>query len=423
MKLDGTTPIRSLQLQQPTSDKFGTITEVRVSTTSGTATVAVPSPDAQGISKVLLDGLFGDTLSITITDTDHATTTDRRYSEPVELPVGLNEIVAEGITSGSLPAMLDTGCRLDLLGIDGSPVGIRLTASTEELMAGDAAKVELCGDVLTTLGAGEHIVRSARGAFTGIDVNRVVLSSEGTPRAATSAPPTVAEIQNDRTSRSYRVDDCPKGCWLVFGEGFNTGWTATMDGSSLGAQSQVDGGFNGWYLPPSNTSRYVSLEWSGQSTLNLGLLVSGIGLLLCVALIVLDRRRTDALDADVPMLDAPWRRLPPAPSPRRDGLITTVIAGAAGALVIAPMWGLICAVLAYVCCVVLRRPNLLGVGSLAIAGYIALIMLHRVTASHPFANAGWPGVFDDLHRPGLAVIVVLLSTISVGHTAADGPHR
>ena len=423
--LDGPTPISSLQLQQPISDKYGSITEVRVSSTSGAITVAVPPPNAQGISTVSVDGLVGDTLGITITDTNHATTTDRRYGEPVELPVGLNEIVANGVSPRALPSMLDTGCRLDLFSIDGSPVGIRLIGSIQEMMTGAAAHVELCGDQLSTLGPGEHIVRSQRGVLTGIDVNRVVLSSVGTPKPAAPATPTVTELGNARTSRSYRVDGCPTGCWLVFGEGFNTGWTADVGGSSLGTQSKVDGGFNGWYLPPSDTSRIISLEWSGQSTLNLGLLVSGIGLLLCVALIVLDRRRTDGLDADIPVLDAPWRPLSPStrPTPYRAGLITTVISGVAGALVIAPIWGLVCAVLAYVCCVLLRRPLLLGVGSIAISGYIALIMLHRVKASHPFAKAGWPGVFDDLHRPGLAVIVVLLSTISVGHNTQDGPHR
>ena len=38
-------------------------------------------------------------------------------------------------------------------------------------------------------------------------------------------PPTVA-VHRTRTTRTATVSNCPAGCWLILGEGFNDGWEA-----------------------------------------------------------------------------------------------------------------------------------------------------------------------------------------------------
>ena len=134
-----------------------------------------------------------------------------------------------------------------------------------------------------------------------------------------------------------------------------------MDGAGLGRQTQVDGGFNGWYLPPSNQARTIHLEFAGQRTLVIGLILTGLGLLACIALIVFDKRRTEVEPADPPTAirlwgpptDSPYRWNSPAPA-------STIVAIVAGTLVIAPLWGLICGVITFVACFVLRRPRLTG---------------------------------------------------------------
>jgi hypothetical protein len=45
-------------------------------------------------------------------------------------------------------------------------------------------------------------------------------------------------------------------------------------------------------------------------------------------------------------------------------------------------------------------------------------VLWRVVRYRPFPNAGWPGTFEDLHRPGMLVLALL-----AGSLAADRPRR
>jgi len=357
--------------------------------------------------------LKGSSITITVTATTDAFTIDRRYAEPVALPVAVAEVAGPGIVAASLPPTFASACRDDLITIDGSPVAVGFAATPlADLFAGIPAKTDTCDAGTRPLDAGEHIVRTGAGIRSGLDVDRIVLTSAGTADEVPTAPPVGATvISQTKTSRTVRVEACPHGCWFVFGEGYSTGWKATMDGASLGSQTQVDGGFNGWYLPPSNAPRTIHLSFTGQRTLVIGLVLTGLGLLLCIALVVFDKRRTDVEAADQPTAIALWGR--PIDAPYRwtsPSTLSTSVAAVAGALVISPLWGLICAAVSFLACFVIRRPPLLGYAAVAIVAYIGLVMVHRVTSRHPFANAGWPGEFEDLHRLGMSVIVLLLAS-------------
>ena len=408
--------VTSLQINQPASPQYANITEVTVSSESGSQTVAVDPPDANGNSTLSFPALTGTSLSITITATNDATTIDRRYSEPVALPVAVAEVAGSGIIAATLPTTVTGDCRDDLITIDDTPLAVAIApTSVADLFAGNPANVHACDDTPSPLAAGEHIVRTAVGIESGLDVDRIVLSS-GAPSTRAVAPPDAATVvSHSKTSRTVRVGPCPDGCWFVFGEGYSVGWEATMDGTSLGRQTQVDGGFNGWYLPPSNEARTIHLHFVGQRTLLIGLVLTGLGLLLCIALIVFDRRRTEVEPADQPTAIPLWG--PPTDSPYRwnsPATLSTLVAALAGALVIAPLWGLLCAAITFGACFIIRRPRITGYAAVAIVAYIGLVMIRRVTSRHPFANAGWPGEFEDLHRLGMSVVVLLVAgTIGV----------
>ena len=297
-----TRPLTQLALRQPTSNQLGVITEISVQGNANAQTVAVPPPDDEGVSHLVLNAIAGSSITVTITATNHAVTTDRRYGEPIELPVGISELSADGIVPEALPQQLDTGCRDDLISIDGVPLPVRITGSVADLFADHDAIVSPCTDQAVVLRSGEHIVRSTAGLKSAIDVNRIVLRSADSATTATATAeaeadrrpsPAVRVLSSGRTSRSIRVDACPTGCWIVFGEGFNLGWSASSHGSSLGTQQPVDGGFNGWLLPPSDVPRTIELTWSGQTSVDLGLLITGVGLVLCFVVIARRRRRTD----------------------------------------------------------------------------------------------------------------------------------
>jgi len=430
--------LTTLTMRQPVSDQLGTITEVSIKAGATTQVAAVSAPDAQGFSTLTFPSLSGGAIDLTVTATNGATTTDRRFADRVTLPVGISEITGDGIAATSLPEKFDSGCRSDLITIDGSPIPVRLSGQMLALLSDHDARVDLCGSSQVTVGGGEHFINTLNGLLTGADINQIVLRSTsittaqpapiGDPSATPTgllAAPTVQILNSTRTTRTISVGACPRGCWLVFGEGYNLGWGASVAGKPLGTQQVVDGGFNGWLLPPSAATQTVNLVWAGQNSVNLGLLLSGLGIALCLALIVFDRRRTAPADVFEPRFTALWnhRSTQPLLGLARSSIISISIATVVGALVIAPKWGLFCGFIAFTCCIPLRRPQLVGPAAFCVAMYIAVVMVHRVRAYHPFPNGGWPGVFEDMNRPALAVIVLLLASISTRRSSVDGDTR
>ena len=119
---------------------------------------------------------------------------------------------------------------------------------------------------------------TAPGLDTGLDVDRVVLDQRGTvdtSAAPVQAAPTVV-VHRTRTTRTATVSNCPAGCWLILGEGFNTGWEAHAGSTNLGAPRQISGGFNGWLLPPSASPVTVTMKWAPQRTMWIGMALAAL---------------------------------------------------------------------------------------------------------------------------------------------------
>ena len=93
-------------------------------------------------------------------------------------------------------------------------------------------------------------------------------------------------IDDDRTRITLRVDPADEPYWLVLGQSNNAGWKATIDGEDRGESSLVDGYANGWRVEPRADGKpvEVTLEWTPQKAVWLGLAISGVAMLVCVAL-------------------------------------------------------------------------------------------------------------------------------------------
>ncbi len=287
----------SLDLTQPLDDSHSLITQVTVTVGDAASTVDVSPPDSNGRSTISFPAANATEMSLTVADIAPRTTVDRRYAETTVLPVAITELETPSIAAPR-PTAAQPECRSDLVEIDGVPVPISVDQATmSSLLSGDAVDVQPCDSPSLALGAGPHRLTTAAGLTTGIDVDRIVLSDTNpaaTTATATTATGPMVSVDRTRTTRTATVTQCPTGCWLILGEGYNDGWKATAAGLDLGAPRQISGGFNGWRLPASDDPVTVTMSWTPQRTMWIGMALAVLAVVACGVLIWRDKAKADA---------------------------------------------------------------------------------------------------------------------------------
>ena len=284
------------------------------------ATVAtVDVPDAP-------DGAFGTTRSVTIpipagtsarswrltVDDVHARMTNPWLGgADYALPVAIAGVEGIGVAPAALRDTVDTGCRSDLVAIDGRPASARVTGTTADALARRPLSLVGCDGL--ALPAGTVTIDSTDGRTTGLDVDRVLLASEaggGTvPAAATgsmdavvaalqpqlpTSQPTVTVTSTRPDKVELEVSDLTDKSWLVLGQSFSTGWTASSpELGDLGAPTLIQGYANGWVLDPATGTVHITLEWAPQKVVWAGIGVSLLGVPLCLLILLVPwvRRR------------------------------------------------------------------------------------------------------------------------------------
>ena len=209
--------------------------------------------------------------------------------------------------------------------------------------------------------------------------------------------------RDDARARDITVGPCPTGCWLVLGEGYNEAWQASASDRDLGRPQLVDGGFNGWWLPPSEQPVAVELRWTAQRPVTWGLVIGVVSSAMLVLVLALSRR-IGSPSLPAPMLAGSSRVTP------RAGVAAAVLI-AASATLISPMWGIIALPDGLLEWWSARRPRhrlisrpleTIGLAT-SIAVSISALWIERT--QRPFPDAGWTLEFDHLN--GLAVFAVL----------------
>jgi arabinofuranan 3-O-arabinosyltransferase len=412
--LDASVSTTSLDISQPSDDRHSTITRVVVTVGKVSTTVDVPPPDAQGRSSITLPASAGASMSLTVDAITPRTTIDRRYAEPTVLPAAITELATPALAA-TRPAPSAPECRTDLIDIDGHPLGVLVTSATRgDLSSGKPVTAQPCDNQPLDLAAGTHRLTTASGLTTGLDVDQVVLRSGDVTE---SPPPPQVSVARTRTARTATVAPCPSGCWLMLGEGYNPGWAATRDGVDLGAPRQISGGFNGWWLPASTVATTVTMTWTPQRTMWIGMALAALAVLGCLVLI----RRDRELD-ELPLLSVPCVAWPPVPSSRRASAAVAAALVALSALCIAPQYGVYAAAVG-VLVVLLKRPLVAGVAAVVLVAAVGALILRREVLYRYFANPDWPGQFADLHRFGLFVVVLLLAGALVDDCRIDEPQQ
>jgi arabinofuranan 3-O-arabinosyltransferase len=314
---------------------------------------------------------------------------------PRMLPVGLAEIGIGATPLASTPASMPSPCRTDLLTIDGNPVGVRISGE-----AGPAVDQRLaiatCDGAPIALNAGRHVIRTAPGLTTGIDLDQLALvSPEFTAAPGADAVPSV--VSSSRNQATIAPTDDPY--WLRLDQSYNRGWKATAhtaDGKAdLGTSHPIDAFASGWHVEGTGAVTRVDFTWTPQRAVYLALLVSGLAVFVCLALIAFRRRRRDDSSSEPPLLAAYPLRVPAA------HIALSIVVVVAGTLFGSPVIGAGLLVFAVGATLAPRFRALAAVVSVVplVALFLAVASVILKQNDHDFPHDQfWPSHFGTAHE-------------------------
>ncbi len=386
--------------------------------------------------RVTFPALRGHTVRVTIVGVRAEQTklygTGRTRTEPV----GIATFGVPGVSVRAVgTAAVDSGCRSDLVAIDGRAVPVRITGAVSAATTTSGLAVTPCGAALQ-LAKGTHVVQTTAGKVVGLSVDRLAFASgtssaavaaaggrvqvESAPRAP--APAKVTVVHKGDTKMRVQVSAATKPFWLVLGESQSPGWHARVVGSGggdLGPSQLVDGYANGWKVTPRASGTFqVVLEWTPQRQVHLAIWLSLVGGVLCLSVIAFTWVRRRAViatmatarpgDADLGLEWAASGVGARAGMTGRGSVrwVAPVVTGLLAGLVVAPWVGVLIAVVVFALVERPRlRPLVMGVPAalLALSGAYIVIQQHRYHYPPVFE---WPTLFP--HARTLAWVAVLL---------------
>jgi len=431
-----------LDLQVVADGRHSVPTRLRIDADGQTRTVDVPAVgDVQGDNATVpvtvgFDPITAQNVRVTVESVREVQTTEYYSNTPIVTPVALAELGIPGVQRPPLAESLPGACRDDLLTVDGAPVPVRVTGSVADAAAARPLDVERCDPATGAatseplhLDRGQHILRSALGLDTGVDLDGMVLGSEAggaaLPLGARGTVPAVAEPRGNapkvevtssgRTSMKLHVTGADKPFWVVLGESHNRGWVASVDGHDLGEGRLVNGYANGWLVDPKDARTLdVTLTWTPQRTVWIAIAISAVTMLLCTALalgLVRRRRQRHSPEATEEMDEPPGFRWPFAAAgarPRRTVIAATAAgSGLLAAVLIKPLAGLLVGLLVLAALIRPRWRVLLAVGAPVALGLAGLyVLVEQALNTYPPVFE-WASCFDRVDVLGWFAVVFL----------------
>jgi arabinofuranan 3-O-arabinosyltransferase len=402
---------------------------------------AIESQDEQNaavtVDVPLPEPATGSSFRVQFTGMRAATTRDWSSNREVDQPAALAEIGLPGPTVAARSDRFDSGCRDDLLSIDGEPLAVRITGTMDAALARQPLTIATCGASAgpVELDGGDHDVRAARGDVVGIDLDQVVLRSAAGGAASSATGPLVAEAiaarADDTTAAPPRVTVVHEGqdhvevevtgatagepFWLVLGQSFNDGWAASIDGERIADPELVDGFANGWQVVPDADSFVVDLRFGPQRRVDLAGAVSAVAAAACLALTI--RRPRSAIIAPSALAEPYSKvlafRYEGALPTMRTAVLTGVGVGLLGFVVAGPAVGAVVGIASGLGArhETFRRWLLLG-SPLAL-GVAALYVLYIQVRHGPAPGFEWPIEMDRVHPFGWLAILLLVADVIV----------
>jgi arabinofuranan 3-O-arabinosyltransferase len=382
----------------------------------------------------------GSSFRVQFTGMRAVTTKDWTTNRDVDQPAALAEIGLPGPTVAARLDRFDSGCRDDLLSVDGEPVAVRVSGTMDAALARQPLTTATCGASAgpVELDGGDHDVRAVRGDLQGIDLDQLVLRSAAGGAASAATGPLVAEATAagdeaavDGAAAAPRVSVAQDGqddhvevevsgatagepFWLVLGQSFNDGWTASIEGQRIADPQLVDGFANGWQIVPDAESFVVDLRFAPQRRVDIAVAVSAVAAAACLALTI--RRPRSAIIAPSALAEPYSRvlafRYEGALPTMRTAVLTGVGVGLLAYVVAGPAVGAVVGIASGLGArhETFRRWLLLG-SPLAL-GVAALYVLYIQVRHGPEPGFEWPIEMDRVHPFGwLAILLVVADVI------------
>ena len=306
-KLSKPVSFNRLDLQVLNDGRHSLPSELTISTESGSRTIRLNVPpvgfgrpqNSTTTVPVSFPALTGQSIKVTIDSVHEVRSLDYypSFSGKTDiLPVGIAELGLPGVVQPVPPAEIPPVCQSGLLSIDGSPVDVQIGGQTSDALSGEPLQLHPCGNSVqgVTLAPGPHTVTTSSRLPTGWSIDSLEFASPAATsgRVATEAPDVTVD-HHDRTSYDLTVHSQGQPFWLVLGQSYSSGWSATVGGRSLGAPRLVDGYATGWLVPAGviRGAQTVHIQWTPQRVVWAAISASAVALLVCLTLAAWPARR------------------------------------------------------------------------------------------------------------------------------------
>ncbi|MEZ5343146.1 MAG: hypothetical protein R2706_17420 [Acidimicrobiales bacterium] len=403
--LGTTMTVDSLDLTLLNNSQHSTLTQLTVRGDDGAEQAVSINPGvADGLATTTLrfEPLTTTSLTLTVTGVEENRTREWYSSELVAQPLGIADVAIPGLPASPFPTDAVGECRDDLLRIDGVGVSLRVTGDLVAATTGQPLTIASCEPL--ELEAGTHTI-TTRSRALGLAIDRLVLQSDLLARTP-GATPAIEVTGRARGAYDLRVEPTSQDYWLVLGESFSEGWTATVAGEGdLGQPILIDGFANGWRIEGHpNQALDVHLEWTPNRTVRLGLWLSLAAVVLCLALACWPYRSSVGDEVAVPgtirLRSSPGRSWGPS-------LLAAGAVGLVSGVVTAPLLGVLAALLV-VATLRYRRGRLVTAAvALASLGAASAYVVLQQARYHGPHDGAWPSLWERPHYLGLAAIVAL----------------
>ena len=203
-------------------------------------------------------------------------------------------------------------------------------------------------------------------------------------------------------------------------EGWNVGWSASLDGRQLPASVASGGGHAVWFVPASSaTDIKFTASWTPQRRMWIGIAVTLIAI-LCSLIVLCQPRLRRRIFLSTSPITAPAYKAKQQQRPTVTLISSVLAAGVLGALVISSVWGMAIAVL---WAVLHRYPHAIrsiGFSLVALAMVYLLIQQKRYGFA---AGFDWPSHFRRAHRPAMGGLVLMFLGSWARSEEPSGEHK